>query len=844
MKTTILIASFLLIAYFSKAQCEATAGPDIEIECSDTAQLNVDLYLTKEVSNTSKSLSSVFFVNHNLGFIVGQDGIILKTTDGGVTWISQVFLPSEWWAGVFFLNENVGYAFSYHTGKIIKTTDGGNNWTLNFSSSSTYYYFRSIWFTNENNGFVVGDDGVILSTSNGGTSWTEKLSGTTVDLYDITFTNNQHGYIVGDNNTLLTTIDGALTWTMSNPYNQPMTLHNIAFVNENVGYIGGMFYLVLKTTDGGSTWTKQSGWYEKSYMGELAMSLIDENTGYFCGTYAFISKTSDGGLNWKNIFSKADDYYADVFCPDNQSVFAVCADGGIYSYHEPVSYHWEPSTGLSSSEIQNPIATPSETTTYIATITTSNGSVGSDTVTVFVNPSSYVPEICIVTVEPNTNQNKIIWEKPVSASVDSTYIYKEGSTTGDYFKIGALGQNQLSEFVDTLSNALVQSNRYQLATKDKCSLESAKSSPHKTMHLSINQGIGSTWNLIWEQYEGFTVNTYNIYRGTSAGNLLLIASLSGGNTQYTDLNATTGNVYYQIEAVSGFSCSPTKVYTSSYSNIASYVKGNTNIPETCLVTVDPALNLNRIIWNKPDATSVDYIFIYKEGSIPDQYSKIASISQNDLSEYIDFTSTPSMNSDRYKLSTHDVYDNESDKSPAHKSISLQIAQGNNTELMLIWNEYEGFEVNAYNIYRGNTSSNLQKIAVLSGGNSQYTDILAPTTDVFYQVEAVGNVSCNPSKAFNSSFSNIAEQKADGIFDDAQNNGFVVYPNPVKSKFTVQTQEPLTDCRFELVSTLGNILKTFNATQNNEFDISDIPAGIYYLRIIRILKSYNTKIVKL
>ncbi len=221
MKTTLLIASFLLIAYFSKAQCEATAGPDIEIECSDTAHLNVDLYLTKEVSNTTKNLSSVCFVNHNLGFVVGQDGIILKTTDGGITWISQVYLPAEWWSGVYFINENIGYVFSYFSGKIIKTTDGGTTWAISFNSTTTYYYFHSLWFTDINHGFAVGKDGVIMSTSNGGSSWTPKVSGTTVELYDITFTNSQHGFIVGDNNTLLTTTDGGLTWNTSSPYNQP-----------------------------------------------------------------------------------------------------------------------------------------------------------------------------------------------------------------------------------------------------------------------------------------------------------------------------------------------------------------------------------------------------------------------------------------------------------------------------------------------------------------------------------------------------------------------------------------------------------------------------------------------
>jgi photosystem II stability/assembly factor-like uncharacterized protein len=844
MKTTILFATFLLLTLFSKAQCEATAGPDIEIECSDTAQLNIDLYLTKEVSNTTKSLSSVHFVNHDLGFIVGQDGIILKTTDGGVSWISQVFLASEWWAGVFFINENVGYTFSYHSGKIIKTNDGGVNWSINFSSSSTYYHFRSIWFTDENHGFAVGDGGVIMSTSNGGSTWMPILSGTTVDLYDITFTNNQHGFIVGDYNTLLTTTDGGETWTLSNPYNQPMTLHNIAFVNENVGYIGGWFYLVLKTTDGGNTWTKQSGWFDKSYMGELGISLIDENTGYFCGTYAFISKTSDGGINWKNIFSKENNYYSDVYCPDNQSVFAVSAEGGIYSYHEPVSYHWEPSIGLNSIDIQNPIATPTETTTYIATVITSNGSIATDTVTVFVNPSSYVPEICIVSVDSNTNYNKIIWEKPVLSTIDSTYIYKETSTSGNYIKIGTLSTNQLSEFIDTLSNALIQSNRYKLSIVDKCSLESAKSAQHKTMHLSINQGIGNTWNLIWEQYEGFTVNTYNIYRGNTTENLNLIASLTAGNTQYTDIDAPVGTIHYKIEAVSGYSCTPTKTYNSSYSNIASYIKGNTNIPVTCLVTSDPELLFNRIIWNKPEAASVDSILIYKEDIITEEYLRIASIHQSEKSEYIDISSKPLLHPERYKLSTMDESHIESDKSTPHKTIHLAISEGISNSWNLLWNEYEGFTVISYNIFRGNSSENMQKIAILSGGNSQYSDLLAPPGDLYYQIEAESNISCNPAISYNASLSNIADHKANGISSNALEFSFVVYPNPVKSSFTVQTQERLKGCQFELVSPLGVILKTFNVANDTEYDISELPKGMYYLRIVQDFEHYYTTIVKL
>lgn len=51
------------------------------------------------------------------------------------------------------------------------------------------------------------------------------------------------------------------------------------------------------------------------------------------------------------------------------------------------SYSWSPSTGLSASNISNPLATPAATTKYIVTGTNSFGCVAKDSVTVTINPS-------------------------------------------------------------------------------------------------------------------------------------------------------------------------------------------------------------------------------------------------------------------------------------------------------------------------------------------------------------------------------------------------------------------------------------------------------------------------
>lgn len=49
-----------------------------------------------------------------------------------------------------------------------------------------------------------------------------------------------------------------------------------------------------------------------------------------------------------------------------------------------VSYAWSPATGLSATNIANPVATPSDTTTYTVTVTDNNGCSNTDDITVFI----------------------------------------------------------------------------------------------------------------------------------------------------------------------------------------------------------------------------------------------------------------------------------------------------------------------------------------------------------------------------------------------------------------------------------------------------------------------------
>ncbi len=276
-----------------------------------------------------------------------------------------------------------------------------------------------------------------------------------------------------------------------------------------------------------------------------------------------------------------------------------------YTGADSLTYFWTPATGLNSYQISNPIALIYGTKTYSVSVSTNNGCLASDSVRLNSTPMNAI-EICMAGVDAG-NKNLIVWNKPLSTAIDSFFIHKETNSTGVYQIAGALRYNSFSTFSDANSFPAVQSNKYMISLKDKCGLQSAFSKAHKTMHLTINKGMGLSWNLIWGAYEGFTVSTYNVFRGKYPDSLHLIGTSSGSNTQYTDLTPDTGYLYYQVEVVSPNNCDPSKSYNSSRSNIAS----------TQTSSLSEIRNLQKLITIYPNPAS-SFISVYLAENYQDE----------------------------------------------------------------------------------------------------------------------------------------------------------------------------------------------------------------------------------
>lgn len=150
---------------------------------------------------------------------------------------------------VYFLNDNTG--FMAGSGIILKTTNGGINWlVINDQFGGT-----SIQFINENTGYVC--DGTVYKTTDRGVSWVNfNLTG----LKSLYFINENTGFAVGRNSQILRTYNGGGLWEPLFVSLFNSNFNSVKFINSQTGFVVGgrmfepYFGVIYKTTNEGSTW--------------------------------------------------------------------------------------------------------------------------------------------------------------------------------------------------------------------------------------------------------------------------------------------------------------------------------------------------------------------------------------------------------------------------------------------------------------------------------------------------------------------------------------------------------------------------------------------------------------
>ncbi|MEJ7699118.1 MAG: YCF48-related protein [Pyrinomonadaceae bacterium] len=97
-------------------------------------------------------------------------------------------------------------------------------WTK--QKSGTLAWLRSVYFTNQNKGWIVGSNGTFLSTDDGGQIWKQNKKITKDNIRDVYFSDEKNGWLLCERNVynlgsqppsyLMKTSDGGANWEKIN----------------------------------------------------------------------------------------------------------------------------------------------------------------------------------------------------------------------------------------------------------------------------------------------------------------------------------------------------------------------------------------------------------------------------------------------------------------------------------------------------------------------------------------------------------------------------------------------------------------------------------------------------
>lgn len=252
-------------------------------------------------------------------------------------------------------------------------------------------------------------------------------------------------------------------------------------------------------------------------------------------------------------------------CGANNGTATVTPVGGNSSY----TYLWN---GGGQTD-QTAVALALDT--YTVTVTDNKGCIVIDSTT--ISQEVVTPNICMVTVDGESVNNIIYWDKTSYTAVDSFIVYREVSTSL-YKRIGSVAYDSLSEFTDTTRSVgpangdpNVGTYRYKLQLLDSCGNYSDLSPYHNTIYI-LDIGSGQfSWNVPYTiEGEANPVTNYILICDTAGLNSWFpVGTVAGTQTLAVDADFAnhTNDPEWRVKTDWSISCEPTRIINTTRSNI-------------------------------------------------------------------------------------------------------------------------------------------------------------------------------------------------------------------------------------------------------------------------------------
>lgn len=301
-------------------------------------------------SPTSARLTNVFFIDDRTGWVAGDSGIILYTTDFGAQWARQMTGTPYEIADVFFLTRDLGWALAWKSDPpfgtiILSTTTGGAQWQQRMYPVENAF-MSSIYFLDSVNGWLGSFSSEILSTTNAGMTWEPAAfsGGDTCrgcHVLNFTFYSREYAFAVGGCyeafGCVWRTMSGGDVWWARLVGPDPIfeihmidSLRIITVIGDPDNGLSG----AARSSDAGITWT-----YEPFQFWGLATSLSfrtpAEGWASLVGFTGQFLVTNDTGTTWVSEPTPMNRLIYDLVFVDSVHGYAVGDSGTMLRYKHP-----------------------------------------------------------------------------------------------------------------------------------------------------------------------------------------------------------------------------------------------------------------------------------------------------------------------------------------------------------------------------------------------------------------------------------------------------------------------------------------------------------------------------
>ena len=276
-------------------------------------------------------LNSVHFVNRTTGWIAGgwhhagstfTSGVVLKTTNGGITWnrVDDGTLPNLNQIRMMSIDQGwaIGNGSPLYASGVFRTRDGGNTWITVGGSTSTSWTAMGFSRAKVILGGVTGRLGSVETDL----VRTDLLPPRPSSVNQVEMISDTDGWLVGDDGLLLQTRTTGAAWSHPASGGLPSGFESfhwntIAQVGATIWIAGNPGSVILKSSDAGASWQPM---YTQSTVPIRALTFVDEQLGFAVGDLGRILASSDGGRTWRIMRSGASRLALSILCENEKQI--------------------------------------------------------------------------------------------------------------------------------------------------------------------------------------------------------------------------------------------------------------------------------------------------------------------------------------------------------------------------------------------------------------------------------------------------------------------------------------------------------------------------------------------